>query len=331
MALVLSHFRFLLTQSDFFPVAVNGGKVLCLGVQDVHATHDQLAREMQAIKAPVHDIPVNERRYTESQVVPREKRQAHISDVFRMLGYAQVDTLDFSEAESPDIIHNLNEPISAELREQYDLVFDIGTVEHVCDIFQALSNCMALVKPGGVVLHIVPLHGWHNQTYFNFQPMFLQEVYAANGFEPTRTYINFYPPYNEWQDKPMLYREYRYGDEMIFQMPRKLTNVCFFARKKESLGEREFVRPIQGFYLRYHGETETPNATDEPLDGRLAAGVKHRLPSWLVRPLLQCNRFRLRLEETLLPNFLRERLHSFRQRRHLNALDRVRERKVFKI
>ncbi len=326
MALVLSHFRFLLSQADLFPTAVDGGRVLSLGVQDVHATHDQLTKTIHAAQRPVTEIPATERRYTHSQIVRPEQRQAHISDVFRMLGYSELQTVDFSEAESPDIIHDLNEPVPVELYESFDVVFDIGVVEHICDIFQALSNCMAMVKPGGVVVHIVPLHGWHNMTYFNFQPMFLQEVYAANGFEPTRTFINFYPQYNEWQDQRMEYREYRYGDEMIFQQPRKLTNICFFAKKATSA--QPFVKPIQGFYLRYHGEAEETESTAD-LDGRMAAGAKRRIPSWLLQPLLALNRRRLRVEEALLPLAVRERLYCWRRRRHIEALDRVRQRKVF--
>jgi hypothetical protein len=327
MALVLSHLRFLLSQSDIFPVAVDGGRVLCLGVQDVHASHQELAETIGAAGIRVSDVPSNERRYTESQIVHRQQQHAHISDVFRMLGYSEVATVDFSEAESPDIIHDLNEPVPRELHEQFDLVFDIGVVEHICDIFQALSNCMAMVKPGGAVMHIVPLHGWHNMTFFNFQPMYLQEVYAANGFEPTRTYINFYPQFDEWTDQQMQYREYHYGDEMLFQLPRKLTNICFFAKKGKSI--QELAKPIQGFYMRYHGEADLADAPAPELDGRLAADVKRRIPSWLLEPLIALNRARLRLEDLLLPRALRERLWCWRRRRIIVALDRVRERKDF--
>ena len=327
MALVLSHFRFLLSQRDLFPVAQSGGRVLCLGVQDVHATHEELAKTMREMDVPVNEIAQDERRYTESQIVDRQSDRAHISDVFRMLGFAGADTVDFSNAESPDILHNLSEPIPDGLRAQYEMVFDIGVVEHVCDIFQALCNCMQMVKPGGTVMHIVPLHGWHNMTYFNFQPMFFQEVYAANGFEPTRTYINYYPQYDEWRDRPMLYREYQYGDEMVFQIPRKLTNICFFARKSSTVEPP--VKPIQGFYLRYHGEQRTAETPAGEEDGRFEAKLKQSLPNWLRTPLIALNRARLGIEEKLLPYPIREWLYCRRRHRQIRALDNVRKRNVF--
>jgi hypothetical protein len=310
-----------------FPIEQQGGRVATLGVQDVHATHEELARIMHTMNVRIKEVPLDERRYTHSKIVERRARRAHIADVFRMLGYDTVDTIDFSDAESPDILHNLSDPVPEDLHEKYDLVFDIGVVEHVCDIFQALCNCMTMVKPGGTVVHIVPLHGWHNMTYFNFQPMFFHEVYAANGFEPTRTYINFYPQFDEWNDRPMLYREYQYGDEMLFQLPRKLTNICFFARKTRSI--KDFVKPIQGFYLRYHGEDATAEPFLEQHDGRYAARLKRQLPAWLVQPLLSVNRFRLRLEDAMLPYAAREWLYCYRRRRHILALDRVRRRNVF--
>lgn len=362
MAVVLSHLRFLLTQRELFPVGVPGGRVLCLGVQDVHATHAELEQTLRQAGIEPVVIPPEQRSFTESQVVPRERRCAHIRDLFRMLGYDQVETLDFSEAERPDRIHDLNEPFPAAWRmeNRYDLVFDIGVVEHVCDIYQALKNCISLVKPGGSIMHIVPLHGWHNMVFFNFQPMYFMEVYGANGFDQQRMFINYYPQYNEWRDRPQLYREYCYGDEMIFQEPRKFTNLCFFARKTRTVSPP--VKPLQGFYLRYHGAqasresagsvsadagggtreaepavsgngTSGSASLDEgaQLDGRWAARLKRGLPLGLREPLLKLNRFRLRLEEVLLPEWLCERLWCWRRQRFLRALDRARQRTILRI
>ncbi|MCY2986358.1 MAG: hypothetical protein NTY19_00570 [Planctomycetota bacterium] len=94
MAVVLSHLRFLLTQRDIFPVGVSGGRVLCLGVQDVHATHVQLEQTIRRAGLEPFSVPESERSYTESQIVPRERRYSHIKDLFRMLGYDRTDTLD---------------------------------------------------------------------------------------------------------------------------------------------------------------------------------------------------------------------------------------------
>lgn len=372
MAVVLSHLRFLLTQRDLFPAGVSGGRVLCLGVQDVHATHGELERTLRAAGIESVPIPVEQRTYTESQIVPRSRQCAHIRDLFRMLGYDRIETLDFSAAECPDRIHDLNEPFpsSWQLDEKYDLVFDIGVVEHVCDIYQALKNCMSLVKPGGSIMHIVPLHGWHNMVFFNFQPMYFMEVYGANGFEQQRMFINYYPQYNEWQDRPQLYREYVYGDEMIFQEPRKFSNLCFFARKTRSVHPP--VKPLQGFYLRYHGVASDPAreprdtaapasvaggiATLEPTrgaavgpfsptpaaaglptgpgeepDGRWSAKIKRWLPRGVREPLVKLNRLRLRLEDAILPSFVRERLWCWRRQRFLRALDRTRQRIILRV
>jgi len=331
MAIVRSHLRFLLTQREFFPAGAPGGRALILGVQDVHATHDQLAATIQSGGMNPVSIPAAERSYTASQVVRGDRRLAHVKDLFRMLGYARVDTLDFSEAERPDLVHDLNEPIPAEWAGRYDLLLDVGVVEHVCDVYQALANCMALIKPGGSAIHIVPLSGWHNMVFFNFQPPYFAEVYGANGFEPTQTFINFYPQYDEWRDRPMVYREYRYGDEMIFLEPRKFSNICFFARRARAV--EPFVKPLQGFYLRYHGERDADGGqrVAAELDGRLAADVKRRLPGWLLGPLLTLNRWRLSVEDVLLPYAIRERLWCWRRQRYLRALDRTRDRKTLRI
>lgn len=331
MAIVLSHLRFLLTQREFFPAAASGGRALILGVQDVHATHAQLDETIRSAGLTPVPIPESERLYTQSQVVGSDRRFAHVKDLFRMIGCGGVETLDFSDAERPDLVHDLNEPIPDAWAGQYDLLLDIGVVEHVCDVYQALANCMALVKLGGTVIHIVPLSGWHNMVFFNFQPPYFMEVYEANGFEPTQTFINFYPQYDEWRDRPMVYQEYRYGDDMIFRHPRQFTNLCFFARRSRAV--ERFVKPLQGFYLRYHrgGDIDSARSAGAAPDGRVAARVKQRLPPWLLKPLLSLNRWRLWVEDRLLPGPLRERLWCWRRQRFLLALDRTRNRKTIRI
>jgi hypothetical protein len=168
-------------------------------------------------------------------------------------------------------------------------------------------------------------------VFFNFQPTYLMEVYEANGFEPTRTFINYYPQHDEWHDRPMLYREYRYGDEIVFREPCQFTNICFLARKARAV--ERLTKPLQGFYRRYHGERNAGSQEGPAveLDGRLAAEVKKRVPGWLLKSLLSLNRLRLRIEESLLPYSLRDRLWCWRRRRFLRALDRVRKRTILRI
>lgn len=285
MAITKSLLRFLLTQRDDYRLGTSGGRLLTLGVQDVHATHDEIAEILRAASIDATAPAEGDRRYTVSQVVPAEKRFAHVADLFTMMGFDEVETLDFSNAEGPDHVWNLNDPVPDALRGRFDVVLDVGVLEHICNVRQSVENVMAMTKVGGRVILILPLFGWHNMVYFNFQPPFFPEAFLANGFDRVRSFANYYPIWREWDDRPLIYQEYLYGDEIEFTKRFYRTNLCFFARKEREVDP--FVTPNQGWYVEYH-KAEMNDAPAEaavppeprrnPIVGALKAMLRARLP-----------------------------------------------------
>ncbi|MEX2286479.1 MAG: hypothetical protein WD648_05265 [Planctomycetaceae bacterium] len=276
-------FRFLFAHRDALALGTNGGRLLTLGVQDVHLTHDGLSELMTSAGIRPREIPENERRYTHSAIVPRELRRAHVKDAFRMLGFDEVETLDYSDAEGADHIHDLNEPVPAHLLNRFDVLLDVGVMEHICDIRQAIENSICMLKVGGRIILHLPLFGWHNMVYFNFQPPFLTEVYAANGCENIRTFINFWPTYREWDDRPLIYREFHYSDELPFTKRHYRTNLILFGTKVREVAP--FVKPIQGFYERYHGRATESKKSMAPQQSNglvrtCKAFMRQHLPYW---------------------------------------------------
>jgi SAM-dependent methyltransferase len=250
-----------------------------------------LAAAMREADIEPRIIPPAERRYTDSAIVPRERGCAHVKDAFRMLGFDDVETMDYSDAEGADHIHDLNEPVPQHLLNRFDVLLDVGVMEHICDIRQAIENSIRMLKVGGRIILHLPLFGWHNMVFFNFQPPFLTEVYAANGFADIRTYINYWPNYREWDDRPLIYREFRYGDDLPFTKPHYRTNLILFARKDREVVP--FVKPIQGFYERYHaresplhrsngdsGSTQKAAETSNGLIRRCKLFVRRNCPYW---------------------------------------------------
>ncbi len=115
---------------------------------------------------------------------------------------------------------------------------------------------MRITNTGGRVVLVLPLFGWHNMVYFNFQPPFFTEVLLANGFEDVRTFVNYYPIWREWDDRKLEYQEFRYGDEIEFTKRFYRTNIIILARKTREA--EPFVMPNQGWYVEYHGKQNTP-------------------------------------------------------------------------
>jgi hypothetical protein len=108
-------------------------------------------------------------------------------DFFRGLGAKSVDVMDASNYEGANVLHNLNEPISRELTEKYDCVFDGGSLEHVFNFPMALKNCLEMVKVGGRFITITPTNAQCGHGFYQFSPeLFYSALCAENGFSVER-------------------------------------------------------------------------------------------------------------------------------------------------
>ena len=89
---------------------------------------------------------------------------------FKSLGFNQVHSLDFSDFEGANIIHDLNIPIKDGLTNSYDLIFDGGTLEHIFNLPEALKNIFLLLKTGGFIVHNLPSHNHVDHGFYMFSP-----------------------------------------------------------------------------------------------------------------------------------------------------------------
>lgn len=64
----------------------------------------------------------------------------------------------------------------------YDIVLDVGTLEHCYNIGQALINMAGMVGHGGYIIHENPFN-CGNHGFYSINPTLYADFYAANGFE----------------------------------------------------------------------------------------------------------------------------------------------------
>jgi len=86
------------------------------------------------------------------------------------LGFGQMEAMDFSDYEGASILHDLNKPIGAEYEQQFDLIFDGGTLEHVFNVPVALETVFRMLKPGGRFISANGLNGWPGHGIYQFSP-----------------------------------------------------------------------------------------------------------------------------------------------------------------
>ena len=114
-----------------------------------------------------HSIPQRKIPYSES--------------LFSLLG-AKLTVFDVESIRGGEIVVDLNYPIPHEHHRQYDIVLDVGTLEHCFNIGQAAINMAYLVKVGGHIFHENPFN-WGNHGFYGINPTWYFDFYECNGFK----------------------------------------------------------------------------------------------------------------------------------------------------
>ena len=90
--------------------------------------------------------------------------------VMRKLGFGDIESMDFSAYEGATILHDLNKPIPDELEQQFDFIFDGGTIEHVFNVPMALENVFRMLRPGGRIVSANGMNGFLGHGLYQFSP-----------------------------------------------------------------------------------------------------------------------------------------------------------------
>jgi SAM-dependent methyltransferase len=164
-------------------------KVLTIGRLWLNVYPQKMARLLQE-----HGLPAQE--------FTRAGPECAFSEpFFRALGASKVAALDYSDYEGAEIVHDLNEPIPAALNEQFDVVFDGGTLEHVFHFPIALRSCMEMVRPGGRLFLHTTLNNTCGHGFYQFSPeLFYRALSPQNGFAVERMIAHMVGPYGRWFD-----------------------------------------------------------------------------------------------------------------------------------
>lgn len=166
-------------------------------------------------------------------------------ELFHDFGFKHVDDIDNCLDETPTILHDLNTPIK--FAEPYDLVVDIGTVEHIFNVARAIQTIIEATRVGGYVFHLSPMN-WINHGFYNLGPTFFYDVYRVNGFEEgTFNFVTL--PYNWDTEKAKIcvYKTQFDPNQIVLDVEHldKLILVSYLARKVE---DKPFTIPSQAAY-----------------------------------------------------------------------------------
>jgi hypothetical protein len=139
--------------------------------------------------------------------------------------------------------YDLNFPLA--INQPADLVMNFGTGEHIFNVFQFYKTCHDLTRPGGLMVHQAPMHGWVDHGFYTFQPTFFYDIARANGYDVVLAVMA--------QLKPFGLIEIQHRDHVVELAARgelpanALINVVL----KRGDEPREFTAPTQGYYAEH--------------------------------------------------------------------------------
>lgn len=123
--------------------------------------------------------------FTEKSIIDLYKKDMQFAEpLFEYLGAETCKSIDNSDFEGASIVHDLNNQVGDELKNQFDTVIDGGTLEHVFNFPQAIKNCMELTKVGGNFISITPTNNYLGHGFYQFGPELLYRIFSEeNGFK----------------------------------------------------------------------------------------------------------------------------------------------------
>lgn len=108
----------------------------------------------------------------------------YMSEWWKQKGVKEYMSIDLS-GENESKVWNLSEPLKT--TKTFDLVMDLGTLEHIKDFYQGLVNIDKLTKVGGIIYRENPMTGhWPGHGYHYVTEQFYHELAPRAGYELIR-------------------------------------------------------------------------------------------------------------------------------------------------
>lgn len=156
-------------------------RALCLGYPDLLTDKDFLEECLG--KDFVNDLPIDP--------FPNQVRQWHKMPesfipydpiyILNSFGF-EVTVFDAVKHRNIETIVDLNDPLTNEFDQKFDLVIDTGTLEHCFNVGIAFKNICQTLKQNGIFMTAAPItkldHG-----YWNFGTIVYKDIFSSNGFE----------------------------------------------------------------------------------------------------------------------------------------------------
>jgi len=177
-------------------------------------------------------------------VEPASVREWYLSMGFS--NYTAIDVNQERDAVAMDL--NLNLYTDYDYTEQFDLVTNNGTGEHVFNQRSLFENTHNLTRRGGCMIHCLPRYRWVDHGFYNYNPNLFTALATANNYRVSHLWLaqNNMDQLTEL-DPTVLHRQTEMRRETgIDTWERDVTVVAILWKNKTF--DPNFAMPIQHVY-----------------------------------------------------------------------------------
>lgn len=132
-----------------------------------------------------------------------------------LFGTTEYKTLDPDEG---DYLNDVQSDLSF-MNQQWDSVFNLGTLEHVWDIHTAYSNAAKLVKVGGYFIGHAPVENYPNHGVHITHKDAIKTFFSINGFQHVMEFSYVVPGLD--------------GGRILWHIEQKIEHVTEFKRPQQ--------------------------------------------------------------------------------------------------
>jgi hypothetical protein len=184
-----------------------------------------------------------------------------------VLGASSLTSIDYSDYQDADIVHDMNQPIPDNLKYKFDSLIDGGTIEHIFDIKQVLTNYMNFVKPGGNIFILTTANNLCGHGFYQFSPEFFYRVFdSSNGFVTEEMTLIESPLLSVEKSAHVNYFHVKDPSkiEKRIQLVNSKPTMIFIHAKKISNEEPFTSPPLQSDYsnIKWHNNSDQRNTNN---------------------------------------------------------------------
>lgn len=173
---------------------------------------------------------------------------------FSLFCDAKFRSLDVTDYEGADIVHNMHDPIPDSLIGTVDFLWNGSCLDNMSDPIMAMRNCVHALKPGGRMM-LMEMGSPHHNAYTMYSPAWFVDFFAINGFRDCKVYICLFNP-DDVHEGPYDVVIWKRFEGTLYQFPIQWTKgkalLSFVIAEKG--GDVAVKAPVQGQYRANHDE-----------------------------------------------------------------------------